>query len=87
MSENEIASKLDVLIKINAHLAIGGLPSQKDKILFLGKIGLPTRDIADILGTTTNTVSVALSNARKDGTIKRAGLKLSSAKGEEDGKD
>ncbi|MFD9899869.1 hypothetical protein [Mesorhizobium sp. NPDC059025] len=85
MNNDEIAAKLDTLIKIQAHLAVAALGSQKEKILFLGKAGLLTRDIADILGTTANTVSVALSNARKDGSIKRAGLK--STKGEEDGKE
>lgn len=87
MVEDELAAKLDTLIRLQAHLAVSGLSSQKEKILFLGRVGLSARDIADILGTTTNTVSVALSNARKDGSIKRASPKLSASEGGQDGKE
>ena len=72
MSENEIAAKLDTLIRLQAHLAVAGLASQKEKIIFLGRAGLSAREISEVLGTTTNTVSVALSNARKEGTLKRS---------------
>jgi len=75
MTDELIAQKLDTLIRLQAHLAVGGLASQKEKILFLGRVGLATKEIAEILGTTTNTVSVALSNARKDGSLKKAGAK------------
>ncbi len=87
MAEGEIAAKLDTLIRLQAHLAVAGLPSQKEKILFLGRVGLSAREIADVLGTTTNTVSVALSNARKDGTLKRPSQKQAGADGGQDGKD
>ncbi|PLP59491.1 hypothetical protein CYK37_09210 [Mesorhizobium loti] len=71
MADEQIAQKLDTIIRIQAHLAISGLGSQKEKILFLGRAGLGPSDIADILGTTSNTVNVALSNARKEGTLKK----------------
>ncbi|MGE0501255.1 MAG: sigma factor-like helix-turn-helix DNA-binding protein [Rhizobiaceae bacterium] len=71
MVDELIAQKLDTLIRLQAHLAVGNLPSQKEKILFLGRVGLGPKDIADILGTTPNTVNVALSTARKEGTLKK----------------
>lgn len=83
MPDEEVAAKLDTLIRLQSHLAVAGLSSQKEKILFLGRVGLSSKEIADILGTTTNTVSVALSNARKDATTKRASLKNAA----EDGQD
>ncbi|MCT7374411.1 helix-turn-helix transcriptional regulator [Chelativorans salis] len=70
MDEETLAQKIDTLIRIQAHLAVAGFESQKDKILFLGRVGLSSKDIAEILGTTPNTVSVALSNARKTGNLK-----------------
>lgn len=85
MAENEIAAKLDTLIRLQAHLAIAGLSSQKEKILFLGRAGLLPKEIADILGTTSNNVSVQLSAARKAGTLKR--LRSASIEGDTDGKE
>jgi DNA-directed RNA polymerase specialized sigma24 family protein len=60
-----LLDRIDVLIRLQALTAVARLENQKDKIIFLGAAGLASREIADILGTTTNTVSVALSNARK----------------------
>jgi DNA-binding CsgD family transcriptional regulator len=82
---DDLSAKLDTLIRLQAHLAVSGLSSQKEKVLFLGRVGLAAKEIADILGTTTNTVSVALSNARKDGSLKRGGSKQSSQDGGSDG--
>ncbi|MGE3366820.1 MAG: sigma factor-like helix-turn-helix DNA-binding protein [Rhizobiaceae bacterium] len=85
MSDSDnLAQKIDLLIRLQAHLAISGLSSQKEKILFLGRVGLAAKDIAEILGTTTNTVSVALSNARKDGSLKKAGPKQAGQDGGSD---
>lgn len=62
---DELSAKLDVLIKLQAHALIGGMKSSKDKILFLSRAGLRPTLIAEILGTTTNHVSVALAKQRK----------------------
>lgn len=72
---DEIVEKLDTLIRLQAHLAVSELGSQKEKIEFLGRAGLGPKAIAEILGTTPNTVNVALSAARKAGTLKGAGAK------------
>ena len=87
MADGDLAAKLDTLIRLQAHVAVAGLSSQKEKILFLGRVGLSAREIAEVLGTTTNTVSVALSNARKGGAIKRIGPKQDSTEGGQDGKE
>lgn len=71
MADDVLSEKLDMLIKLQAHLAVASLSSQKEKILFLGKVGLGPKAIAEILGTTPNTVNVALSTARKDGTLRK----------------
>lgn len=60
-----IIEKLNTLIRLQAYSAVSGFESQKDKILFLSKSGISPTEIASILGTTANTVNVALSTARK----------------------
>jgi DNA-directed RNA polymerase specialized sigma24 family protein len=82
MADSELAAKLDTLIRLQAHLAVTGLSSQNEKILFLGRVGLAPREIAEILDTTTNTVSVALSKARKSGALKAAGRRAASDEGD-----
>lgn len=72
MPDESLSQKLDTLIRLQAHVATAALPSQNDKVLFLARVGLGAADIADILGTTANTVNVALSNARRKGTLKRS---------------
>lgn len=69
MDSDLIARKLDTLIRLQAHLAVQSLESQKDKILFLARAGMSSREIAEVLGTSVNTVSVALSVARKSGAL------------------
>lgn len=82
MADSELAAKLDTLIRLQAHLAVAALSSQNEKILFLGRAGLGSREIAEILDTTTNTVSVALSKARKSGVLKATGRKAASNEGD-----
>lgn len=57
--------KLDTLIRLQAQALVSRFESQKDKIIFLSKAGLAPKDIAELLGTTPNTVNVTLSEARK----------------------
>ena len=66
----ELSAKLDIIIKLLAANLVKEKEQQKDKIIELYKIGLksPT-EISKLLGTTANTVSVTLSNARKEGLI------------------
>lgn len=46
--------------------------SQLKRIKFLASAGLASDEIAELLGTTTNTVRVALSNLKKKGNGKKA---------------
>jgi len=62
---NDIAQKLDVLIRLQAVALTASMESSKDKIVFLAKAGLRPTLIAEILGTTTNHVNVTLSKERK----------------------
>jgi hypothetical protein len=62
---DDVSEKLDILIKLQAAALTAGMESMKDKILFLSKAGLRPTLIADIVGTTTNHVSVTLSKGRK----------------------
>jgi DNA-binding NarL/FixJ family response regulator len=84
-NEEALIAKLDTLIRLQAHLAVAQFDSQKDKIFFLSRAGISTKEIADILGTTSNTVSVAVSNARKAGTLKAVKAKGGQSKEEVDG--
>lgn len=59
-----IAAKLDTLIRLVAIGLCEG-KAQKDQIALLASAGLQPKAIAEILGTTSNNVSVTLSNLRK----------------------
>ncbi len=65
MPDQDLGQKLDVLIRLFAHSAVNGFESKKEKILFLGNAGLSPKDIAEIVGTSRNTVSVTLSVDKK----------------------
>lgn len=61
---DEVTERLDQLIRLVA-LGLCADKSQKDQIAFLSKAGIQPKAIAEILGTTPNTVSVSLSAIRK----------------------
>lgn len=63
-SARDLSDKLDVLIRLAA-IGLCEDKTQQEKIYLLSMAGLTPKTIADILGTTPNTVSVALSNMRK----------------------
>jgi len=60
----EIISKLDILIALTA-IGVLEKKSQKLQVELLGRAGLAAKDIASLVGTTRNTVSVALSRMKK----------------------
>lgn len=71
MSENllvEIDAKIETLIRIQALLSVQNMDKQKDRILFLNSAGIRPKDIASILGTTPNTVNVAIARDKKAGS-------------------
>lgn len=61
-----LEAKLDVLIRLVA-LSVGtNLPSLKERAIFLNKAGLSPKEIATLFDSTPNTVSVALSSAKRE---------------------
>ena len=64
-SEDLVAQKLDTLIRLQARIAVSGLGTQKERVLFLSSAGLSPKEIGEILGVSANSVSVALTQAKK----------------------
>lgn len=65
MPENqELVDKINILIRLMALDLCEG-KSQKEQIVLLSNAGIGPKEIADMLGTTANTVSVTLAGARK----------------------
>lgn len=61
---SDLTSRLDRIIRLLTMLATQDL-LQKDKILVLSKAGFKPKEIADLIDTTPNTVSVTLNSLRK----------------------
>ena len=61
----EISQKLDILIKLLAINLVKDTKTQKEQITLLSEVGFHPIQIADILGTTNNVVSVTLSSTKK----------------------
>ena len=57
----EIAKKLDILIKLTAAGVIKGEKTQTDSILKLNLMGIGYRDIAKIIGTSESYVALIIS--------------------------
>jgi DNA-binding CsgD family transcriptional regulator len=74
----DLSKKLDLVIRLLAVNLVNG-KSQREQIRLLSIAGIGPKEIADLLGTTSNTVNVALSGLRKSGN-----LKLKSEGGKED---
>ena len=62
---DELKEKLDVITKLLALNLVKDMELQKDQIITLSSFGFQPSQVADLLGTTANTVRVALSKARK----------------------
>ena len=61
---NEVISQLNKITRLIATGIVTGKP-QTEQICLLARAGLQPKEIADIVGTTPNTVSVTLSGTRK----------------------
>ena len=68
--EAGLGEKLDTLIRLIA-LALCEGKTRKEQIALLDKASFQPKAIAEILDTTPNTVSVTLSNLRKNKTERR----------------
>lgn len=66
MAENDRQSEqLETLIRLVAMTVVADKPTLREQIGLLSRAGLQPKWIADLLGTTPNTVSVELSKLRK----------------------
>jgi len=61
---NKITRLLEILVRLNLQ-TIRGDRTQRDMILMLDSARCGPSEIADLLGTTSNTVNVSLSNEKK----------------------
>ncbi len=61
----QINKRLDLIVTLLALNLVKDAGTQKEKILTLSSLGLKPAEIAALLGTTPNTVSVALSEVKK----------------------
>jgi DNA-binding CsgD family transcriptional regulator len=79
-SENatDLAKKIDLLTRLFAIHLVNG-KSQREQIRLLSIAGMGPKEIADLLGTTPNTVNVTLSTLRKNRE-----LRMKSEGGKED---
>ena len=59
-----IEQKLDVIIRLMA-ISMTADKSQSEQIILLNKANFQPKEIADLLGTTPNAVSVSLSKMRR----------------------
>jgi DNA-directed RNA polymerase specialized sigma24 family protein len=65
-----ILNRIDKILRVLAALATKGM-KQREQIALLNHAGLQPKDIADLLGTSSNTVRVELVALRKAGTSKK----------------
>jgi DNA-binding CsgD family transcriptional regulator len=65
----EVLLELKKMSKLLAIIATEG-KSQSDKILLFSQVGLPPKEIAEILGITPNLVSVTMHQNKKKGKKK-----------------
>jgi hypothetical protein len=68
--EGKILAKLDLVVRLQALGLVKEFSSMKEKITFLGAVGLQPREIAELLQTTPNHVNVTLSQARRSKKVK-----------------
>ncbi len=71
-----ILAKIDQILRVLAVIATQNM-KQREQIALLNRAGLQPRDIADLLGTSSNTVRVELVSLRK--SKKQRGRKKTSA--------
>jgi DNA-directed RNA polymerase specialized sigma24 family protein len=65
MNDNDIVKELQQIKKLLVSLCIKDLP-QKEQIKNLSSVGFQPKEIADLVGTTPNTVNVSLNRLKKE---------------------
>ncbi len=69
-AEHAMLDRLDKILRLLAVLATKDM-KQREQIAFLDRAGLKPKYIAELLGTSSNTVRVELVALRKAGTSKK----------------
>lgn len=64
----DLAGKIDMLTRLFAVQLVNG-KNQREQIRLLSIAGMGPKEIADLIGTTPNTVNVTLSTMRKKGEL------------------
>ena len=64
INDELVVEKLDRVLRLLALIAVKGM-SQTDQIAILDRVGVAPKEIAEIVGTTSNTVRVALVSIRR----------------------
>ena len=64
MNDELVVEKLDRVLRLLAVIAVKGM-SQTDQIAILDRVGFAPKEIAEIVGTTSNTVRVGLVGIRR----------------------
>lgn len=62
---SDLAKRLDIIVQLLALRVTSDMDSLKDKAIMLERAGLTPKAIAGLFDTSPNTVSVALSSARR----------------------
>jgi len=75
--DNDILNEIQQIKKLLVILCTKGL-DQKNQILLLNSVGFQPKEIAELIGTTANTVRVGLSVNKKERKIDRQKTKKSS---------
>lgn len=70
-SDEEIIDELKKITRLLTVLVTKDM-TQREQIQLLSSVGLAPREIAELIGTTANTVSVTLSVIRREAGKKRA---------------
>jgi len=65
-NDGDVSERLDRALRLLAMLAVRDFP-QREQIAVLDRVGFEPREIAEILGTTSNTVRVTLVGIRRAG--------------------
>lgn len=76
-SDEQVISELKRITRLLTVLATKEM-TQREQIQLLDSVGMAPREIAELIGTTANTVSVTLSALRREGRRKKPRTKAAS---------
>ena len=72
--DEQLLDKADQILRVLVSMATRDM-KQRDRIAFLNSVGFQPKSIADLVGTSPNTVNVELARLRKKGRAPRRATK------------